>query len=256
MASIPKMSERARFLERIESDAGSVQVDERLVAICDPMSAAAEQYRMLLHKLRHTRSLRGDAITGGAVIAVTSSVRGEGTSITAANLALTAARSRDARVALVDCDLRRGTTAQLFGMGARSGLSEVLAGKADITDALGRFHEGSMAIIPAGKPVNESAALLASVKFSQTIQLLKSLFDEIYLDVPPALATADASVVAHKCDGVVLVVRAEVTPREQVAASTRMLAGAPVWGMVLNGVEPSRVPAPLPVVRGQLGSGK
>src|SRR4051794_38663854 len=103
MSSMPKVS----FLERVSDEAESSQVDERLVAICDPQGAAAEQYRMLLHKLRHARSLRGDTIQGGTVIAVTSSVRGEGTSLTAANLALTAARSRDARVALVDCDLRR-----------------------------------------------------------------------------------------------------------------------------------------------------
>jgi Mrp family chromosome partitioning ATPase len=78
----------------------------------------------------------------------------------------------------------------------------------------------------------------------------------VFLDVPPALATADAPVVAHKCDGVVMVARAGATPREQVASAVRSLAGAPVWGLVLNGVEPSRVPAPLPVVKGQLGSGR
>jgi hypothetical protein len=53
-----------------------------------------------------------------------------------------------------------------------------------------------------------------------------------------------------------MVARAGGTPREQVAAAVRSLQGAPVWGLVLNGVEPSRVPSPLPVVKGQLTSGK
>src|SRR5262249_23881811 len=129
MSSIPKAVEsRGRFLERIEGGvAGEAQVDERLVALTAPMSAAAEQYRMLLHRLRHLRALRGEAIQGGMIIAVTSAVRGEGVSLTAANLALTAARSRDARVALVDCDLRRGGSAPLFGMGSRAGPADVLA---------------------------------------------------------------------------------------------------------------------------------
>src|SRR5436305_8376713 len=123
MSSIPKAVEsRGRFLERIEGGAAETSVDERLVALTAPMSAAAEQYRMLLHRLRHIRSLRGEAIQGGAVVAVTSAIRGEGVSLTAANLALTAARSRDARVALVDCDLRRGALGELFGMGAHAGL--------------------------------------------------------------------------------------------------------------------------------------
>jgi tyrosine-protein kinase Etk/Wzc len=82
------------------------------------------------------------------------------------------------------------------------------------------------------------------------------LFDEIVLDVPPALATADAAIVAHRSDGVVLVARAESTPREQVAQAVRVLAGAAVWGVVLNGVDPARVPPPLPVVKGQLGDGR
>jgi len=88
------------------------------------------------------------------------------------------------------------------------------------------------------------------------LQTLRSLFDEIVLDVPPALATADASIVAHRADGVVMVVRAEATPRDQVASAVRALSGAPVWGLVLNGVDPARVPRPLPVVKGQLTAGK
>ena len=257
MTSIPKAVERGRFLERVEGGGEEVTVDDRLVALTAPMGAAAEQYRMLLHRLRHLRSLRGEAIQGGAIVAVTSAVRGEGVSLTAANLALTAARSRDARVALVDCDLRRGGVGQLFGMEGRTGLADVLTGKTEVGEALGRFHEGHLAVIAAGRaPGAESASLLAGIRFSQTLALLRTLFDEIYLDVPPALATADAQVVAYKVDGIVMVARAGTTPREQVAAAVRQLSGAPVWGLVLNGVDPARVPAPLPVVKGQLTSGK
>jgi capsular exopolysaccharide synthesis family protein len=252
MAS-PKAVEQRRFLERIEGGA-ETSIDERLVALTSPMGPAAEQYRMLLFRLRHMRAMRGEAIAGGAVMAVTSAVRGEGVSITAANLALTAARARDAKVALVDCDLRRGGVAGLFGLGARAGLAEVLTGKTEIGEALGRFSEGHLAVIASGRaPGAESASLLSGQRFGQTLALLRTLFDEIYLDVPPALATADAAVVAHMADGIVMVARAGVTPREQVASAIRALAGAPVWGMVLNGVEPSRVPAPLPAVKGHLG---
>ena len=258
MSSIPNAVEaRGRFLERIEGGAGESSVDDRLVALTDPHGAAAEQYRMMLHRLRYIRSIRGEGITGGAVIAVTSSVRGEGVSMTAANLALTAARSRDARVALVDCDLRRGSIGALFGMGQRSGLADVLSGKTDVGEALGRSHEGHLAVIPAGRaPGAETASLLASNRFTQTLGLLRTLFDEIYLDVPPALATADASVVAHKADGIVMVVRAGVTPREQITSAVRTLQGAPLWGMVMNGVDPSRVPSPTQVVKGQLTDGR
>jgi protein-tyrosine kinase len=248
---------RGRFLERVEGESEAGQIDARLVSVTNPMGPAAEQYRMLLFRLRHIRATQASGIPGGSVVAVTSSVRGEGVSITAANLALTAARARDARVALVDCDLRRGGIAALFGMPNRAGLADVLTGKTEIGEALGRYHAGSLAVIGSGRaPGAESASLLASQRFAQSLTMLRSLFDEIYLDVPPALATADAQVVAHQADGIVMVTRAGVTPREQVASAVRSLAGAPVWGVVLNGVDPSRVPSPMPVVKGQLTSGK
>jgi capsular exopolysaccharide synthesis family protein len=259
MSSIPNAVEARRgFLERVDGAAETAgAVDARLVAVTNPMGAAAEQYRMLLFRLRHLRAQMASSIAGGSVIAVTSSVRGEGVSVTAANLALTAARARDARVALVDCDLRRGGLTSLFNMPQRAGLADVLSGKTEIGEALGRYHEGHLAVIGSGRaPGAESASLLANARFTQAIGLLRTLFDEIYLDVPPALATADAQVVAHKADGIVLVARANVTPREQIAAAVRSLSGAPVWGVVLNGVDPSRVPSPMPVVKGQLGSGK
>src|SRR2546430_3165020 len=233
MSSIPKAVEsRGRFLERIEGGAAETSVDERLVALTAPMSAAAEQYRMLLHRLRHIRSLRGEAIQGGAVVAVTSAIRGEGVSLTAANLALTAARSRDARVALVDCDLRRGGPAQLFDMGGRAGLADVLTGKTEVGEALGRYHEGHLAVIAAGRaPGAASASLLAGPRCAHTLSPLRTLFDEVYLDVPPALATADAQVVAYKADGIVMVARAGNTPREQGAAAGRSLQAAPAWAL-------------------------
>src|SRR6266478_3908379 len=161
MTSIPKTvaGTRTPFLERIEGGGAEVTIDERLVPLTDPQGAAAEQYRMLLHRLRYARSLRGDA-QGGAVIAVTSALREEGTSLTAANLALTAARAG-------------GTQAALFGMGPRMGLSDLLQGKCEIGEALGRFHEGQMAVIAAGKAPVEPAALLSSPRFVAALQTLR-----------------------------------------------------------------------------------
>src|SRR5256885_1450838 len=179
MSSIPKTvaGTRTPFLERIDGGGAEVVIDERLIAITDPQGSAAEQYRMLLHRLRHFRALRG--IRGGAVMAVMSSIRGEGTSITAANLALTAARTGDSRVALVDCDLRRGAQSALFGMGVRPGLSELLSGKCEIGEALGRFHEGQLAVIGAGKIPSQPPPPPPGEPFTPTPDTLRNPFDQI-----------------------------------------------------------------------------
>src|SRR5438067_12257707 len=99
MSSIPKTvaGTRTPFLERIDGGGAEVVIHERLIAITDPQSSAAGQYRILLRRPRHFRALRG--IRGGPAMAVTRSVRGEGTSLTAANLAPTAARTGASRAA-------------------------------------------------------------------------------------------------------------------------------------------------------------
>jgi capsular exopolysaccharide synthesis family protein len=250
MSTSPKaVSGAGDFLQRVDGKAdGKLSVDGRLVALTAPDGTAAEQYRMLLYRLRQARV---QAQPGGSVIAVTSSVRGEGVSLTAANLALTAARAGEARVALIDCDLRRGSLSTLFSLGSRSGLAELLAGRAELGEVVGKFHEGHLAVIPAGRAPAEPASLLSSARFLALLGQLRQVFGEIFLDVPPALATADASIVAHRADGVVLVTKAEVTPRDQVQAAVRALAGTPLLGMVLNSVDPQRVPAPVQQGKGR-----
>ena len=66
---------------------------------------------------------------------------------------------------------------------------------------------------------------------------LREAFDEVYLDLPPALPFADAGILAHQADGVVMVIRAHHTPTIQVRQALEALAGAPVVGCVLNGAE-------------------
>jgi len=112
-----------------------------------------------------------------------------------------------------------------------------------------------MAVIASGKPPVEPAALLASPASSPPCRPCAACSRDRG-STCRRRGTADASIVAHRADGVVMVVRAEATPRDQVASAVRALSGAPVWGLVLNGVDPARVPQPLPVVKGQLTSGK
>src|SRR5512134_1384494 len=89
-------------------------------AIAAPDSAAAEHFRQLLQRLDAAAALRPVR-----VVAVTSSARGEGRTTIAANLALTAARE-GREVALVECDVRRPSLAQLLELATRAGLAEVV----------------------------------------------------------------------------------------------------------------------------------
>ena len=64
----------------------------------------------------------------------------------------------------------------------------------------------------------------------------------MYIDLPPTLPFADAAILSHQTDGVLMVVRANVTPTRAVNQAVEQLGGAPILGCVLNGAEVSTSP--------------
>jgi capsular exopolysaccharide synthesis family protein len=202
--------------------------DPRLVARSDPTSMAAEQYRVLLARLD-----RAAAARPMRTFAVTSCARGEGRTLTAANLALTAARDGGREVLLVECDLRRPSLAQLFDVTPRAGLAEVVEGKAELPEAL--THLGGLTLLCGGDAADVSA-VMRSPRLGVVLETLRSSFSLVILDVPPALALADSGRLATAADGILLVVRAGATPRDVVRMAVDTLPDRLV-GIVLNGIE-------------------
>lgn len=206
-------------------------LDPRLVSLLDPKGPAAEQFRMLHHRLDRIRSSR--PLT---VIAFTSAVAGEGKSTTVANLAACAAK-RGRRTVLVDCDLRRPGSSKLFGLDDPSpGLVSVLNGDESLREAIRSGPDG-LAVIPAGRTAEDPPGLFSSSAFQEVVDELRSSFQEIYLDLPPVLAFADAHVVGSVADGVVMVVRSGQTQVEQIREAVDALSGLPMLGCVLTGCE-------------------
>jgi protein-tyrosine kinase len=233
------MERAGNFLPRADDSTGAGnEVDRRVVTLTAPASIAAEQYRTLYYRLERMREMRPMK-----VIAFASAMPGEGKTITAVNLALTAARANpDKRVLLIDADLRRSQVSTLLGVRSRPGLFELLADEADAMDIVRYFQSTSLAVIPAGGTPEEPTQLLASARMKALLTKVRGSFDEVYLDLPPALPFADAAILGGRSDGVVMVIRAGATPMRQVGQAIEHLAGAPVVGCVLNGARPSAVP--------------
>jgi capsular exopolysaccharide synthesis family protein len=201
--------------------------DRRTGAIAEAESAAAEHFRVLLQRIDAAGMVRPIR-----VVAVTSSARGEGRTTIAANLALTAAR--DGReVALVECDVRRPTLAALLDLAPRAGLAEVVQGHAELSQALCR--SGSLAVLTAGD-ARDPGSILRSARLAATVESLRATFPLVLLDVPPALAFADAGRLASVTDGLLLVVRAGTTPRQVVRLAVESI-GPRLLGVVLNDVD-------------------
>ena len=204
-------------------------LDQRLVAAHAPHSLAAEQYRSLRTRVKSFESSRPLR-----TIIVTSPNKGDGKSLTAANLALTMAQEFQQRVILIDGDLRRPSVARLFGLPSTSGLSTVLTGGGVVEDSLITVPEHRLTILPSGPIPMHPAELLGSTPMRRLLDTLRGGFDRILIDMPPAVPLADVQILAPMADGVLLIVRAGITPKPAIERALSGLDTSKVLGLVLN----------------------
>ena len=203
--------------------------DARLVAASAPQSLAAEQYRLL-----RTRVARAENGRTYRTIIITSPNKGDGKSLTAANLALTMAQEPQQRVLLLDADLRRPSIHTLFGISETPGLSDVLMGGAALDEALVQVPEHRLTILPSGLVPTQPAELLGSSNMRRVLDTLRTRFDRILIDMPPVAPLADVPIASTMADGVLMIVRAGVTPRPAIERALSGIEGAKVLGLVLN----------------------
>jgi len=205
-------------------------LDHHLVAAVAPQSLAAEQYRSL--RTRVTYSENGHA-TPRAII-VTSPSKGDGKSLTAANLALTMAQEFQQRLLLLDADLRRPSLHRLFGVSETPGLSDLLMGGATLDEALVSIRDHHLTLLPSGIIPMHPAELLGSSPMRRVLDTLRGRFDRIVIDMPPVAPLADVAVASTLVDGVLMIVRAGVTPKPAIEAALSNLDTSKVLGLVLN----------------------
>lgn len=156
---------------------------------------------------------------GCKVICMTSSVAHEGKSSVSFNLASVIASS-NAKVLLLDADLRASHIQESLGIKSRTGLSDVLAGlnvKEDYSDIIHRVDEfPGLDIILAGKVPPNPSELLASDRMTRLLDDLKARYDYIIIDGTPLCLVADMLVLSPYIDGYLVVVRAEMTNKKML----------------------------------------
>jgi capsular exopolysaccharide synthesis family protein len=207
--------------------------DTRLLNGARGGGSVLESYRVLRSNVRFA------AIdTRIRSILVTSTVPGEGKSVTAYNLAVSMAL--DGRsVILVDTDLRRPTLHEKAKLSQQPGLTNVLVGHTPFESAIKETGIPGMRVLTAGPLPPNPAELLNSQAMRQLHQTLKESADVVIFDSPPCLATADAQVLAAECDGVLYVVQFGEAKKSAVKHAIEMLrqARARVLGVVFNKID-------------------
>jgi protein-tyrosine kinase len=194
----------------------------------------AEQFRTLrsrLYQMRSNQPLR--------TLLVTSSIPTEGKTFVTNNLAQAIVRQPDRRALIIDVDLRRSRLHVPLGAPSSPGLTDYLRGDADAVSIIQQGQEGNLCFIPGGNEVTNPSELLSNGRLKTLLDRVTPIFDWVILDSPPCLLVADASVLADICDGILLVVRAGVTPAATAQRATQELRGRNVVGVVLNAMKTS-----------------
>jgi exopolysaccharide/PEP-CTERM locus tyrosine autokinase len=173
---------------------------------------------------------------------VTSAVEGEGKTLTSINLAVSIARDVQQTVLLVDTDLRNPRVHTLLGCPEAKGLSDYLIRDVPIPELLLNPGVGKMVVLTAGNRLSGSTDILGSPKMERLVQELKGRYRDRYVifDCPPLLTVPDSLVFSSYVDGIVLVVEAGRTSKEQIRSSIELLDGRNILGLVMNRGESAR----------------
>jgi len=215
---------------RIESD----NIDINTVALLEPRSFEAEQFKILRTKLLFPAS--GKPVR---TMMVTSAMPGEGKSFVAANLAVSIAQSIQEHVLIIDCDMRMPSIHKRFGFGKVPGLSEYLSRRTPFESLMLKTKVDKLNILPAGIPPDNPSELLSSQRMSDLLKEVKDRYSDRYIiiDSPPPKLTAETYAMSRQVDGILLVIKHGGTPRKMVSELVETIGKEKILGVVFNNLD-------------------
>jgi capsular exopolysaccharide synthesis family protein len=194
--------------------------------------AALEAYRGL-----RTRLMRTQAKTGLKSIAITSSLPGEGKTLTTMNLGLCYSQLPQQRVLVIDADLRTCGLTSMLDHPSTPGLAEVLAGDVSPDEAIVTTNQKNLFVLPAGTVSSSPPELFTGTHWQEFMARCSELFKVILIDTPPILPLSDFELISAACDGVVMVVRAHHGQRETLQKTAGALDSKKLLGVVFNATD-------------------
>jgi len=193
-------------------------------------SFSSDQYRVLFAKIDlHCRA------DGKKVIAITSALKGEGKTTTAANLAVVCARDFGRRCLLVDGDVRHPSIASVFQIAEATGLVDVVEKRCLLENAMKRGPVENLTLLTIGGSGGQEGSLWTSDAIRDMLGEARGWFDYIFIDAPPILSHVDINLITEFSDGVLLVVRAGLAEEALLAQAVKSLGRSKIIGGLLNG---------------------
>jgi capsular exopolysaccharide synthesis family protein len=209
-------------------------IDHNLVALTDPHSPEAEQFKIL-----RTNILFPLAGSPPRSILVTSAGPGEGKTFAAANLAISIALNINRHVLLIDADMRRPQLHKRFGFDSAPGLSDYLAEGRLLPSLLLKTKVDKLTLLAAGPPPDNPAELIGAERMSSLLAEVTSRYPDriVVIDAPPPALAAETGVLARQVDGIIVVVRYGSTRRDDLADLVARVGEKKIIGSIVNYIE-------------------
>ncbi|PYN29721.1 MAG: hypothetical protein DMD98_20695 [Candidatus Rokuibacteriota bacterium] len=202
------------------------------MSLLAPASFEAEQYRALRHMIEQLHKS-----TELSVIGVSSPDAADGKTTTAINLAGALAQAADARVLLVDADLRGANLAAHLGLDdhAAPGLVDAILNAKLTLEAVVQVRPHlNLSVLTAGRRASAPYEVLKSPRVGELLAEARTKYDYVIVDTPPLVSVPDSRVIEKWVDGFLIVVAANRTPRKLVEEALNLMPPAKIIGMVFN----------------------
>ncbi|MDR4983674.1 CpsD/CapB family tyrosine-protein kinase [Bacillus cereus] len=202
-----------------------------IISSTAPRSKISEQYRSLRTNIQLSSSIHKSR-----TIVITSPRYGEGKTTITVNLAVSIAQKGE-KVLVIDANLRTPTIHEIFGVENTIGLTDILNGTINLEGAVKKTEMESLDVLTSGPVPFNPSEILSSDAMDMLIQKAMGRYDTILFDSSPVLEVTDTSVLADKCEGVLLVIRYNRTVNEDALETKRALSftKSRILGAVLNG---------------------
>jgi receptor protein-tyrosine kinase len=228
--NLPLLSTIQRYKININSKVYGIE------SIDHPNSIITEQYRVLYTKLNDIKEN-----SEGKIFAITSSIKSEGKTLTALNLSIVMARDFGKKTLLLEGNFKTPSLIKFIKQELQNDLVDILLSKTHVqstsvpfADTLIPFAHDKLAILPAAKSVNNSSGIVSSQSMKQLLRALKEQYDFVLIDAPPILPLSDMNVFEEVVDGIILIVRAEKSPKGALIKAFDTLGSNKILGFVLN----------------------
>lgn len=219
---------------------------KEIVVQKNPKSPIAESFRTLRTNIQFTQT--NNKLK---TILVTSGVPEEGKSWVSSNLAVTFAQSNK-QVLLIDADMRKGRQYEIFGVDPKNGLSNWLSGideygntdSRSISEYIQPTNIENLYVMSAGIIAPNPSELLSSEKMTETIKILRNMFDMIIIDGTPCMLVSDSIILSRIVDTTIVVVAYKKTKIETLQYIKKFIknVGGKIGGVVMNKVPVSSEP--------------